>query len=161
VATWAEVTAAAPELARAARGFLDAGVHKTLATLRRDGAPRISGTEVYFVWDDLWFGSMWMARKARDLRADPRFALHSASPDPPSWRGDATVSGRVEEVTDPRRIAEFMAVASPEQPSPPGQMHLFRADVREVLVVRLGEPADHLEITVWNPARGVRRMTRR
>jgi hypothetical protein len=159
VAAWAEVVAAAPELARDARGFLDAGVHKTLATLRRGGAPRISGTEVSFVGDDLWFGSMWMARKARDLRADPRFALHSASPDPPGWRGDATVSGQVEEVTDPERIAAFMAVVSPEQP--PGGMHLFRADVREVLVVRLGEPADHLVIDVWNADRGVRRMARR
>jgi hypothetical protein len=38
----------APELAALARRFLDAHVHKTLATLRRDGSPRISGTEVVF-----------------------------------------------------------------------------------------------------------------
>lgn len=104
---------------------------------------------------------MWMSRKARDLRADPRFALHSASTDPPGWRGDATVSGRVEEVLDPERVAAFMAVASPDQPAPPGGMHLFRADVRELLVVRLGDPADHLEVVVWNAERGLRRMTRR
>jgi len=80
---------------------LDAGVHTTLATLPRDGSPRISGTEVQFRDGDVWLGSMWQAVKARDLRRDPRFALHSASVDPPAWRGDATFAGRVEEVTDP------------------------------------------------------------
>jgi hypothetical protein len=46
MARWSEVEREAPELVAVARGFLDAGVHKTLATLRRDGSPRISGTEV-------------------------------------------------------------------------------------------------------------------
>ena len=95
MARWSEVEQAAPELAAAARGFLDAGVHKTLATLRHDGSPRISGSEAQFRDGDLWFGSMWQALKARDLQRDPRFALHSASVDPPDWRGDAKLSGRV------------------------------------------------------------------
>ena len=34
------------------------------------------------------------AVKARDLQRDPRFALHSASVDPPGWRGDAKRSMR-------------------------------------------------------------------
>ena len=88
MARWSEVEQEAPELVATARGFLDAGVHKTLATLRGDGSPRISGTELEFRDGDAWLGSMPGARKARDLQRDPRFSLHSASVDPPGRRGD-------------------------------------------------------------------------
>ena len=47
---------------------------------------------------------MWQARKALDLRRDPRFALHSGSDDPPGWAGDAKLAGVAEEITDPDRI---------------------------------------------------------
>ena len=77
--SWSEVEAEAPELVALARRFLDAHVHKTLATLRRDGSPRISGTEIDFADGELWLGSMWRSAKALDLRRDPRFALHSGS----------------------------------------------------------------------------------
>jgi len=68
-------------------------VHKTIATLRRDGSPRISGTEYRFTEGELWFGSMHGAMKALDLRRDPRFALQSAPADPPGWDGDAKLAG--------------------------------------------------------------------
>ena len=79
--SWSVVEDEAPELAAPARRFLDAHVHKTLATLRRDGSPRISGTEVAFAEGELWLGSMWRSLKALDLLRDPRFALHSGSAD--------------------------------------------------------------------------------
>ena len=53
-----------------------------------------------FALGDVWIGSMWMAVKARDLRRDPRYAIHSGSDDPPGWKGDAKIAGRVEEVDD-------------------------------------------------------------
>src|ERR687898_979537 len=130
--SWNVVEDEAPELAALARGFLDAHVHKTLATLRRDGSPRISGTEVAFAGGELWLGSMWRSLKALDLRRDPRFALHSGSEDPPDWRGDVNVAGRVEEVTDPERIAVIN-----NEGAPPGPSHLFRADIAELVVVHL------------------------
>src|ERR671918_1872951 len=108
MASWSEVEAEAPALAASARGFLDAFVHKTLATLRRDGSPRISGSEVIFAEGELWLGSMWQSLKARDLQRDPRFALHSGSPDPDAgWRGDAKLAGRVEEIEDEARRREI------------------------------------------------------
>ena len=51
--TWSEFEAAAPELAKSVRARLDAHTHKTIATLRRDGSPRISGIETAFVDSDL------------------------------------------------------------------------------------------------------------
>jgi pyridoxamine 5'-phosphate oxidase-like protein len=153
--SWSDVETEAPEFAALARGFLDAHTHKTLATLRRDGAPRISGTEIEFADGELWLGSMWRSLKALDLRRDPRFALHSGSADPPDWTGDAKLSGRAEEVTDPERKAAIIGDA------PPDPFHLFRAELTELVVVRLGDPADHLVIETWHAERGITRRERR
>jgi hypothetical protein len=155
MARWSELEQEASELVAAAREFLDAGVHKTLATLRRDGSPRISGTEVQIRDGDLWIGSMWQARKARDLQRDQRFALHSASVDPPAWRGDAKLSGRMAEVTDPDLVARM------NEGAPPGPSHLFRADVTELSVVRLAEGGDSLVVESWHAGRGLTRVERR
>ena len=43
VARWQEIVESSPELAEAVRSSFDGGVHKTIATLRHDGSPRISG----------------------------------------------------------------------------------------------------------------------
>lgn len=149
MAGWSEVEAEAPELAARARSFLEDHVHKTLATLRRDGSPRISGTEAIFAEGELWLGSMWRSLKALDLQRDPRLALHSGSVDPPDWTGDAKVGGRAEEITDPERVAAIIGEDAP------GPSHLFRIDVTELIVVRLGDPPDHLVIESWHPDRGV------
>jgi hypothetical protein len=153
---WSEVESEVPELAALARGFFDPHVHKTLATLRRDGSPRISGTESNFGPEGLWFGSMWGATKALDLQHDPRFALHSASVDPPEWTGDAKIGGRAEEITDPDLKATITG-----GDVPPGPFHLFRCDVTELVVIRVADSHDHLIIEVWHEGRGYTRRERR
>jgi hypothetical protein len=155
MASWSQVEAEAPELASAARALLDARVHKTLATLRRDGAPRISGIELDFADGELWFGCMWRSVKALDLLRDPRFAVHSGSVDPPAWKADAKLAGRAHESDDPDRKTAMAAEA------PPGPFHLFRADVTELAVVSLGDPPDHLVIESWHAGRGLSRRERR
>jgi hypothetical protein len=155
MASWSEVEAAAPELAARARELFDAHVHKTLATVRRDGAPRISGTECRFERGQLWIGSMWQAMKALDLRRDPRFALHSGSQDPPAWDGDAKVAGRMVEETDPAVVVELNGEAAAQGPT-----HLFRADVTELVVVGLNPERTKLLVDSWHPGRGVRRRER-
>ncbi len=153
--SWTDFEAAAPELAERVRERLDAHTHKTLATVRRDGSPRISGTEAALKDGELWMGSMWQARKACDLRHDPRFALHSGSDDPPEWTGDAKIAGVAEEVTDPQRVRAINGEAAANGPS-----HLFRLDIREVSAVRLSDDRKQLVIEVWTPETGVRTITR-
>lgn len=111
MAGWSDFERAAPALAERVHARLDAHTHKTLATVRGDGSPRICGTETVLRDGELWIGSMWQARKARDLRRDPRFALHSGSDDPPGWTGDAKLAGVVEEITDPVACARSTATA--------------------------------------------------
>ena len=155
MASFSSFEAAAPELAATVRARLAATKHLTLATLRRDGAPRISGTECRFEDGELWIGSMWQALKARDLQRDPRFALHSGSADPPGWSGDAKVAGMAEEITDERLVRELNGEAAANGPS-----HLFRLDVTEASAVHVDEAAKVLIIDVWTPGRGVRRIER-
>jgi hypothetical protein len=152
---WTDFEAAAPELAAEVRRRLDAHTHKTLATIRRDGSPRISGTETTFRDGELWIGSMWQARKAKDLQRDPRFALHSGSDEPSDWKGDAKLSGAVEEITDADRVRELNGEAGASGPS-----HLFRLDLDEVSVVRLNDAKNGIVIDVWTPERGTRRIER-
>jgi hypothetical protein len=153
VASWTEFELAAPELAERVRARLDAHTHKTLATIRRDGSPRISGSETNFAEGELWIGSMWEALKARDLRRDPRFALHSGSEDPPGWSGDAKLAGLAEEITDPEVVRRINGEAV-------GPSHLFRLDLREVSTVGLDEERKALVIEVWTPGGGVRTTKR-
>ena len=153
--TWSEFEAAAPALAGEIRARFDAHTHKTLATLRRDGSPRISGTETAFRDGELWIGSMWRARKALDLQRDPRFALHSGSDEPAEWKGDAKIAGVADEVTDPERVRELNGEAAGNGPS-----HLFRLDVREASVVKLADGGKEIVIDVWTPDGGVRTMRR-
>jgi hypothetical protein len=155
VASWAEFEAGAPELAARVRERLEAHTHKTLATLRRDGSPRISGTESQLRDGELWIGSMWQALKARDLQRDPRFALHSGSEEPDEWGGDAKLAGTAEEITDPERVRELNGEAAKAGPT-----HLFRLDLAEVSTVGLDEEKKALVIEVWTPERGVRTMKR-
>jgi hypothetical protein len=158
MARWQEVVDEAPELAARVRACLDAHKHKTIATLRKDGSPRISGIEASFVDGDLWFGSMWMALKALDLLRDPRFALHSASVGEDAWDGDAKVVGRAEESTDPERITAFLGGAPGAEP--PGPFHLFRAELTEATTIGLNEARDLMVIEFWREGEGVRTIER-
>jgi hypothetical protein len=153
--SWSDFEAAAPELAAEVRARMEAHKHKTIATLRRDGSPRISGTEATFADGELWIGSMWQARKALDLQRDPRFALHSGSDEPDDWSGDAKLAGVVEEITDEARVRERNGEAGANGPS-----HLFRLDLHEVSTVSLNPARNRLIIRSWTPARGVRTVER-
>jgi hypothetical protein len=147
---WQEVERAEPEFAQRVRTLFDAHRHKTIATVRADGSPRISGIEAAFEAGELVFGSMPNARKGADLRRDPRFALHSATVDPvegseAQWSGEAKISGRA-------------IAAGPITDGPAGDR--FHADIAEVVHTRLNETATLLVIEWWTPTHGLRRIER-
>jgi pyridoxamine 5'-phosphate oxidase-like protein len=160
VAAWSEVAQAAPELAALVRARFEATGLGLLATVRRDGSPRISGIEPLFTDEHLWLGMMTDSRKAIDLLRDPRFALHNATVDKQVTEGDARVSGRAVAVEDEAGFAAFRAAfqAATGSPPPPGPFTLFRAEVGELSTVR---PAgDHLNIDFWRAGQAPRRIER-
>jgi Pyridoxamine 5'-phosphate oxidase len=147
---WRDVERAEPEFARRVRALFDAHRHKTMATLRADGSPRISGIEVVFEDGELVFGSMPGARKGADLRRDPRFAVHSATVDPvegaeAQWPGEAKISGRA-------------VAAGPITDGPDGDR--LHADITDVVHTHLDPEAKLLVIEWWTPAGGLRRAER-
>ncbi len=147
---WHDVEQAVPEFARRVRALFDAHRHKTIATLRADGSPRISGIEAAFEDGELVFGSMAHARKGADLRRDPRFALHSATVDPvegseAQWQGEAKISGR--------------AVAA-QSSSEGSHSDSFRADIADVVHTHLNEAATMLVVEWWTPTHGLRKIER-
>lgn len=83
MATWADIEREHPGLAEGVRRAFGRGVHKTIATLRADGSPRISGIEVEIQGGEVRLGMMAGSLKLRDVRRDPRVAIHGPTPDQP------------------------------------------------------------------------------
>lgn len=151
MASWAEFSAAEPDMARRVEARFGIRKHKTLATLRKDGSPRISGIETEFEDDEIYLGMMPGSRKLHDLRRDPRLALHSPTDDPPpddasGWGGEAKITGRAVDVTPP---------ASNEMDA--GR---FRVDISEVVLTYLNDAGNRLVIESWHPGRGRQRSDR-
>ncbi|WP_035805758.1 pyridoxamine 5'-phosphate oxidase family protein [Kitasatospora mediocidica] len=157
MATWQDFEKEAPDLAPAVLARLEAHRHHVLATLRRDGSPRVSGTEVLVMGADLTLGSMPDAVKVRDLRHDPRFALHANPGDGSLEGGDAKLSGLAVEIVDEVGRLAYES----ELPQPPsGPYHAFRLDITEVVLTSIGPGGDHLVIQSWHPGEEVRTVRR-
>src|SRR5713226_5112532 len=147
MASWAEFEAAEPEFAARVGTLMSTHKHLTMATLRRDGSPRISGTEVEFADGQLRLGSMPGAVKALDLRRDGRVAIHGPTADPPAdnaagWKGEAKIAGIAHEVDSG------------------GDAHRFEIDISEVVITRLNEAGNRLVVESWTRVRGYRTMER-
>lgn len=157
---WGKVEEAVPELAAKVRGRFEAHGLAMLATLRKDGAPRISGIETLFGEGELWLGMMPGSLKAKDLLRDPRLALHSATTDKMVKKGDAKLSGQALLVEDEETFGAYRR-ASGGGPGPAqelGSFYLFRIDVKEMS--HLAPAGDHLDIEWWSEAGGYRQTDR-
>jgi hypothetical protein len=155
VPSWNVIEQSEPEFALRVRRLLEAGRHKTIATLRADGSPRISGIECEFTDTDLRFGSMSGARKGADLERDPRFALHGPTFHPEEgkekdWPGEAKVAGRA--------IRATPVITDEVDEEPDGET--FIADITEVVITGLNAEATRLVVESWTPDRGLRRVER-
>ncbi|MEN0127912.1 MAG: pyridoxamine 5'-phosphate oxidase family protein [Brevundimonas sp.] len=143
---WSDVTAAAPELATAVAALFGSGTNKTMATLRADGSPRISGTELE-IGDDVTLGMMPDSRKLADVLRDPRVAIHSPTLEPPkdpqAWVGEAKLAGQLVRIDQP-------------EGGLPGAY--FALDVAEVVLTKVD--GDRLIVESWHPGRGVERISR-
>jgi hypothetical protein len=147
MAAWAEFEEAEPEFAARVRALMATRKHLTMATLRSDGSPRISGTEVEFSDGQVWIGSMPGAVKARDLQRNPRVAIHGPTEEPPvgkpaGWNGEAKIAGTASEVESA------------------GAAHRFRIDITEAVITRLNEAGNRLVVESWNLVRGYRMLDR-
>ena len=151
MARWDEFEKDQPDFAARVKKLLDAGRHKTIATLRADGSPRISGIECEIADGELRFGSMSAARKGADLLRDARFALHGPTFHPvegqeAAWPGEAKIAGTA--------VPAGPVSAGEEAEAPDGEA--FNADISEVVITHLNPEATRLVVEWWKPGEGLR-----
>jgi hypothetical protein len=157
---WADLERDAPQLAtRARERLLHPGV-LLVATIRRDGTPRVSAVEPLLLEGDLWLSMLWESQKARDLARDDRILLHSVVTGPDGSDGEVKVRGRAVPVTDAERRSHYReAVAvlgwQPDEPS----FHLYVVDIDDVTHIRYSGSGDQ-HVTRWPAGREfIRRAT--
>jgi hypothetical protein len=163
MSTWDDVKTAAPDLAKRVQDRFEATGLALLATLRRDGSPRISGIEPFFGFGYIWLGMMPQSLKAKDLLRDGRFALHAATADKNMADGDAKVAGVAVEITDTDQRTTYARAFADDtgyDPSDAGDYHLFRLDVTEVAFLSIAPQRDAMLIERWSPGRPVETVRR-
>jgi hypothetical protein len=134
MATWSDFAAAAPPLAEFIRKTLHqygAGLGY-LATVRRDGSPRIHPVSPAIVGGRLYC-CLVDSPKRRDLDRDPRYALHAYPCDESD--DEAGLRGRAELVLDPARIRQIAARMRAEESM---AWWLYEMWIEEAFVVRRG-----------------------
>jgi hypothetical protein len=159
---WTDLEAGQPRLAELGRERLIGPGVLLVATIRRDGTPRLSPVEPLLLDGDLWLSMMWQSTKARDLLRDPRILVHSVVTGRDGTEGEFKVRGTARTQDDPavqRRYAEAVTASLDWSPVP-GEFHLFTVDIGQVTFMRY-DPATGDQFTaMWPPAREfVRRGT--
>lgn len=143
--TYAEFEAAAPTVATPIRERLEKAGLTMLATIRRDGSPRISPVEVQFIGGHLYFGSMPGAQKAHDLDRDPRCALVTPLADKHDLGGEGKLFAEARLVDDVAE-AERVLRSSAEENDMDADA-LLGSPVYEILVK--GAAWQYLDNDVW------------
>jgi len=105
---WARFAAAAPAIAAAAERLFRAFTIGYLATVRRDGAPRVHPVTVTLAGDGLYVLVLRHTPKAGDLRRDGRFALHAFphSPTADGWHDEEVMIGGTAALVTDREVSE-------------------------------------------------------
>jgi hypothetical protein len=150
---WDDFAAAAPELAALGREAFEDQHLSILGTLRRDGWPRVSPCEVYFVGDELMLGMMPESRKALDLRRDSRITVINGQSERIPKRGDFKLYGRAVEIFDkPMRdaLADAQEAVIGWRPTDP--FHVFSVDILSASYISF---ADNHQLMRWTPERGL------
>jgi len=154
---WMEFQERAPEMAAMGlERFRRSGV-VLIATLRKDGSPRISPVEPFFISDQLLLGMMWHSMKALDLRRDARCVIHSAVTNAEGKEGEFKLRGKAIELNEEgyyQTIRERWGV----QPST--CLHVFSVDIESASFIAYDIGKGEMIVKQWDPQRGLREMRR-
>lgn len=151
---WVDLEGLQPRLAELGKRKLSGPGVVLVATVRRDGAPRVSPVEPLFWRGDLCLSMGWGSRKAGDLRRDPRILVHSIVTSRDGSDGEYKVRGRAELQTDVAVQRDYARAVTEELGWSPevGRFHLFRVDVGEVTFIRWDDATNDQYVARWPPA---------
>ncbi|HJQ70373.1 MAG TPA: pyridoxamine 5'-phosphate oxidase family protein [Blastocatellia bacterium] len=150
--TWDEFSAVAPEIA--AFGLKRFGTKVAyLATLRRDGSPRLHPVSPFVAGGRLFVYMEPTSPKGHDLRRDPRYSLHCSVADIEGGEGEFLVSGRARFHDDPKMREVAFAGAREAGFAPRERYVLFELGVESCLATSYGE--DGPQRLRWKQAEGL------
>jgi hypothetical protein len=152
---WSELEVAQPRLARLGRERLLAPGVLLVATIRRDGTPRVSPVEPFVMDGDVWLSMLWQSAKAGDLLRDPRILVHSIVTNRDGAEGEFKIRGTARAEHDPgiqRRYAAAVTAALGWTPTP-GRFHLFAVSLGHVTFIRYDDATGDQHVAMWPPAR--------
>ncbi len=122
-----------------------------VATIRADGAPRLSPVEPLFWNGDLWLSMGWGTLKALDLGRDDRVLVHSIVTSRVGTNGEYKLRGKAIAELEQRTQRHYAGVVAAQlgwQPVP-GRFHLFRVDVIDVTFIRWDDSTNDQYVTRW------------
>ena len=148
---WRDLETAAPEIAELGKERFDQARVALLATLRKDGSPRISPVEPVLTQRHLLFGAMSWSLKTHDLLRDPRCVLHSAITGPDSGEGELKLYGRASEADDETRNScqEGWWVARP-----PDAATVFDLNIGQAAFISWDTEDGQMTVRRWSPQHG-------
>ncbi len=149
--SWAAFAEDCPELAARVQQRFENHQHVVMATIRRDGSPRMSGMEAPVRDGHMWLGMEYNSTKAADLRRDPRFGLHSTPDDEDLSAGDARIEG-VAVLADAAQVDLFVR-GHRHEIDDSTQMALFTVDIARAVLVLVEDR--HLVLESWTPDGGL------
>lgn len=159
---WSDLEARQPGLAEAGRDRLLAPGVVLVATIRRDGTPRLSPVEPLVLDGELWLSMMPASTKARDLDRDPRVLVHSVITTRDGREGEYKVRGTVRPESSfevQQRYAAAVSEALGWTPVP-GRFRLFAVQISDVTLLHYDDATGDQFVTRWPPgAEFVRRGT--
>jgi hypothetical protein len=157
---WQELSESEPRFGEVVHDRLVMPGVLLVATIRRDGSPRLSPVEPLLFERDLWLSMMWQSHKALDLLRDDRTLIHSIITSREGTEGEVKLRGHAVAVDDREVRARYCEAVSalgwrPEEP----WFHLFRIDIMDVTLIRYAQSGDQ-HVVRWPSRREfVRRQT--
>jgi Pyridoxamine 5'-phosphate oxidase len=154
--SWQNLEVSAPEIARLGKERLDQARVALLATLRKDGWPRISPVEPSLSQGHILFGAMSWSLKAHDLLRDPRCVLHTAITGPDSGEGELKLYGFAIEAD--KHVRDSCQGWWAERPS--SDAIVFGLEVEQAAFVSWNTERGQMIVRRWSPQRGYSERTR-
>ncbi len=156
---WADLEAAAPELAAEGRRLVEQFRFVLAGTIRRDGTPRISPVEAHIVRGNLMHVMINGTLKAGDLLRDPRIVLNSPVTHAGDPNAEFKLRGRAVEVrAQPLREATADAIEAASGWRPREEWHFFSVDIEDAAFISWQSGV--MEMSRWTRAGGLDHVRR-
>jgi len=152
---WSEIERHQPHLADLGRQRLLGPGVVLVATIRRDGTPRLSPVEPFVMDGALWLSMMWDSTKATDLLRDPRILVHSVISSRDGGEGEFKVRGAARAENDTAvqsRYAQAVAESLGWE-AEVGWFHLFEVSIEHLTYIRYDPVIEYQHVAMWPPAR--------